>query len=138
MYAQVIVDIVHERVARTFSYAVPEGMTLSPGQRVSVPFGRRAVEGVVLALAETCDLPPEKVRPVTAALEDYPAILPPLIDLAREMAEETHAPLAETLRLMLPAQMRGGRVHVKKEMTAELRVSPEEARAAADSQGGPH
>ena len=135
MYAQVIVDIVHERVARTFSYAVPEGMTLSPGQRVSVPFGRRAVEGVVLALAETCDLPPEKVRPVTAALEDYPAILPPLIDLAREMAEETHAPLAETLRLMLPAQMRGGRVHVKKEMTAELRVSPEEARAAADSQG---
>ncbi|MBR4459609.1 MAG: primosomal protein N' [Clostridia bacterium] len=135
MYAQVIVDIVHERVARTFSYAVPEELSLAPGQRVSVPFGRRAIEGVVLSLTETCDLPPEKVKPVTAALEDYPAILPPLIALAQEMAEQTHAPLAETLRLMLPAQMRGGRVHVKTETAAALAVPAKQAREAAANQG---
>lgn len=135
MYAQIIVDIVHERLARTFSYAVPEGMALAPGQRVSVPFGRRRVEGVVLSLSEDCDLPPEKVKAVDAPLEDYPAILPPLIALAREMAEQTHAPLAETLRLMLPAQMRGGRVHVRSEQTAALRIPAEEARAAAERQG---
>ena len=46
MFAQVIVDIVHENVARTFTYRVPEGMALSPGWRVSVPFGPRTIEGV--------------------------------------------------------------------------------------------
>ena len=58
MLAQVIVDIVHENVAHTFTYRVPEGMTLSEGQRVEVPFGPRKKEGVVVALTERCDLPP--------------------------------------------------------------------------------
>ena len=120
MYAQIIVDIVHENVAHTFSYRVPEGMALSVGQRVSVPFGPLKKEGVVLALSEDCDLPPEKVRDVLAPLEPYPAILPQLIALAEHMAEQAHCPLAETLRLMLPAQMRGGRVQVKEQPVAFL------------------
>ena len=135
MYAQMIVDIVHENVARTFTYLVPEGMELVPGWRVAVPFGKRTIEGVVLSLTESCDLPPEKVKPIAECLEDYPAILPELLALATDMAEETHAPLAETLRLMLPAQMRGGRVRVKTETVAELAVSPEEAEKAASEQG---
>ncbi len=135
MYAQVIVDIVHENVAHTFTYAVPEGMALTPGWRVSVPFGRRRVEGIVIGLSETCDLPPEKVKPIGETLEDYPAVLPAMLKLALHMAEETHAPLAETLRLMLPAQMRGGRVKVKTETVAALTVSPAEAEKAADAQG---
>ena len=49
-----------------------------------------------------------------------------------EMAEKSHCPLAETLRLMMPAQMRGGRVRVKTEKMAVLRVSPEEALEAAE------
>ena len=34
LYAQVIVDIVHENVAHTFTYRIPDGMTLTAGQRV--------------------------------------------------------------------------------------------------------
>ena len=135
VFAQVIVDIVHENVARTFTYLVPDGMTLAPGWRVSVPFGRRTIEGVVLSLTEDCDLPPEKVKAVAARLEDYPAILPPLLALAKDMAEETHAPLAETLRLMLPAQLRGGRVHVKTETVARLAVPRDRADEAIAAQG---
>ena len=52
MLAQVIVDIVHEQVAHTFSYLIPEGMPLSVGQRVEVPFGPRRKEGVVVGFAE--------------------------------------------------------------------------------------
>ena len=130
MYAQVIVDIVHENVAHTFTYLIPEGLTLAPGQRVLVPFGPRRLEGIVLSLTEICDLPPEKVRPVAEALEPYPAVLPALIDLAARMAEEAHCPLAETLRLMLPAEMRGGRVRVKTVETVSLAVAREEAERA--------
>ena len=33
LYAQVIVDIVHENVAHTFTYRIPDGMTLTPEAR---------------------------------------------------------------------------------------------------------
>jgi len=60
------------------------------------------------------------------------------MELAREMAEKAHCPMAETLRLMLPAQMRGGRVHVKTVRTARLAISAETAESAilADKRNG--
>ena len=69
MIAQVVVDVVHDHVAKPFSYLVPDGMSLSPGTRVRVPLGRRQVDGVVVALADECDLPPERMKPVARALE---------------------------------------------------------------------
>ncbi len=130
MYCQVIVDIAHENVAHTFTYAVPEGMELTPGQRVEVPFGHGRQEGVVLSLSESTDFDPARVRKVIRPLEDYAAILPHMLELAKEMAEKVHCPLAETLRLMMPAEMRKQRVSVKTVRTARLAVSPEEGREA--------
>ena len=134
MFCQVIIDIVHDNVASPFTYRIPDGMDLMPGQRVAVPFGRREKEGIVLSLSETCDLDETRMKDVFRPLEDYAAIPPELLILAEQMAEEAHCPLAETLRLMLPAQMRGGRVHVKTERTALLAVTPEEALAAAENE----
>ena len=134
MFCQVIVDIVHENVASPFTYRIPDGMTLVPGQRVAVPFGSREKEGIVLELTEKCDLDPARIKDVRRPLEDYAAIPPELMELAAQMAKDAHCPLAETLRLMLPAQMRGGRVHVKTERTACLAVSPEEALKAAEEE----
>ena len=122
MVAQVIVDVVHTNVARPFSYLVPEGAEVSVGARVSVPLGRRRVDGIVVELLDNPPdgLPPEKLRPIGAMLDDCPALLPPLLDLARELSAQAHCPLAETLRLMLPAAMRTGRVKRKKELYARL------------------
>jgi len=131
VYCQVIVDIVHENVARQFTYRIPEGMRLQPGTRVRVPFGgQKQIEGVVTSLSETCDLPPDKVKSILAPLEEYPAILPPLMQLAQEMAKESHCPLAETLRLMLPAAMRGGRIQKKTRLTAQSMVPENQLDAA--------
>ncbi len=135
MYAQVIVDIVHENVAHTFSYRIPTGMQLSIGQRVEVPFARMVKEGVVVGFSETCEVPPEKLRDVRCPLEDYPAVLPQLLKLAQHMAEEAHCPLAETLRLMLPAEMRGGRVNVKTQPVAQLSIPTDRVDAAIEKQG---
>ena len=132
MYCRVIVDIVHENVAKPFTYLIPEGMKLCAGQRVSVPFGAREKEGIVAGLTETCDVPPEKIRSVVRPLEDYAAITPELMALAEEMALQAHCPMAETLRLMLPAQMRGGRIRAKTIRMVKLAVSAEEAHAAAE------
>ena len=134
MFCQVIVDIVHENVASPFTYRIPDMMSLEPGQRVMVPFGPREMEGIVLALTDECEMDPERIREVLRPLEDYAAIPPELMALAGEMAEKTHCPLAETLRLMLPAQMRGGRVRVKTERMARLLIPREEALAAAEAE----
>ena len=130
MYCRVIVDIVHENVAKPFTYLIPESMKLCAGQRVAVPFGRREKEGVVVEITDESDVPAEKLREVIRPLEDYAAIPPELMALAEEMAVKAHCPLAETLRLMLPAQMRGGRVHVKTVRVAQAAVSEEEIRTA--------
>ena len=135
MFAQVIVDIIHENVAHTFTYRVPQGMELSVGQRVEVPFGPRRLEGVVLSFADTSDLPENKIRAIIAPMEEYPAILPPLIALAQQMAENAHCPLAETLRLMYPAEMRGRRVNVKTQSVARLIIDPAAVEEAIAAQG---
>ena len=129
MFCQVIVDIAHDRVARPFLYRIPEGMTLQRGQRVLVPFGPRKTEGVVLNQTPAVDvgLSPEKIRDVIAPLEDFAAIPPELMDLAEELARKTHSPLAETIRLMMPAQMRGGRVKPRTEKRYRLLVNHQEA-----------
>ena len=102
MYCRVIVDIVHENVAKPFTYRIPEGMTLAAGQRVSVPFGRMEKEGVITEITSECDIPPEKLRDFIRPLEDFAAIPPELMALAAEMSAKSHCPPAETLRLMLP------------------------------------
>lgn len=124
-FCQVIVDIAHEDVDRVFTYRVPKGMALCPGMRVHVPFGRmRRVEGVVVEMLEACDLPPERVKDVTDTLEDYPAVLPHLLTLAQRIKETSFCTLAQALRLMFPAQMRGERVSNKTQEIAVLTVDP--------------
>lgn len=133
-YCEVIVDIANAQVDRRFTYGVPQGMALSPGVRVLVPFGPRSIEGIVLELKNEAGIEEHRVRPVIRPLDDYPAILPDLVALAKEMAIKAHCPLAATLRLMLPAQMRGGRIKAKTQKTARLLVEGQQLQEARDNQ----
>ena len=128
-YANVIVDLSADALDRVFSYAVPEGMQIVPGQQVSVPFGPRRVEGFVVSLSGECDLPPEKVRPIAAVAQEYPVVLPELMALAEWMHGRYLCNLVDALRLMIPAEMRGGRVHVRTKRYARLRWSAEQVAA---------
>ena len=134
MYAEIIVDIASEQVDRVFTYAVPDTLSVVPGMRVRVPFGPREKEGYVIRLKEQAGYDEKKIKPILAALEDYPALLPPLMELAQEIKEKSHCPLCEALRLMLPAEMRGGRVKVKTEEYAQLTIPPERVEEAIQAQ----
>ena len=134
MYAEIIVDIASEQVDRVFTYAVPDTLTIMPGMRVRIPFGPREKEGYVIRLKETADYDESKIKPILAALETYPALLPELMELAWEIRAKCHCPLCEALRLMLPAEMRGGRVKVKTEEYVRLLIPPERIDEAIASQ----
>ena len=129
MYAQVIVDLSASDVDRLFTYAVPPGMDPQPGQQVEVPFGPRTLEGFVVQLSETTDLPESKIKPLRRIITPEPVILPEMMELAMWMRRRYHVNLVDALRLMIPAEMRGGRVHEKQVRVARLNVSPEEAQA---------
>lgn len=134
-YCEVIVEIAHENVSHVFTYAIPENMRLLPGMRVLVPFGPRRVEGYVLGLKEhPGDVPAEKLRAVLRPLEDYPALLPALMDLAHWLSAQTHCLLVEALRLMLPAEMRGGRIQEKSVQRARLGIPMSSLDAAIAAQ----
>ncbi len=133
-FAQVIVDISNEKVDRLFTYRVPENMLLSPGQRVLVPFRNQQKEGFVIELNDECDLPENiTIKSVTRPLEDYPVILPEMIELAKWMKRKYHCNLVDGLRQMIPSQMRGGRVKEKQVAVASLCVEGEALQKAIDA-----
>ncbi len=112
MYARVIVDIIHSAVDKVFEYAVPEGMALEAGFRVRVPFGRGNTlkEGYVLSLSDSCEFEAAQIKPMHSVISDFAALTPGQIKLAQMVKRYYHTTLACALRLMFPAEMRGGRV----------------------------
>ncbi len=127
MYARVIVDIVHSDVDRVFEYRIPSGMLLEIGFRVHVPFGRGNVlrEGYVIALSDTCEYKGEDMKSVHSVLSDFAALTPGQIKLAQVMRRYYHTTLAAALRLMFPAEMRGGRVRDRFEKEYTLLLDDE-------------
>ncbi|MBQ7278227.1 MAG: primosomal protein N' [Clostridia bacterium] len=123
MYATVIVDIANGAVDRGFCYRVPEGLTVALGQHVLVPFGQgsHVKEGFVIELSESSNLPKGVLpKDILSCLEPYPVLLPEQLSLANWMKEAYHCLLVDALRLMIPAQLRGGRIHEKRERIVAL------------------
>ncbi len=133
-YAQVIVDVAHAQVDRTFTYRVPEGFRVQRGDRVSVPFGPRTVEGYVISSGDDDGgVDPCRMRDIKSVLDDIPALLPELIDLALWMRGRYHCLLVDALRLLIPAQMREGRVKPLMLLAARSLVPKEDYEQALSS-----
>ncbi|MGH7441202.1 MAG: DEAD/DEAH box helicase family protein, partial [bacterium] len=82
-----------------FDYEVPEGLTLSPGQRVRVSFGRRRLEGVVTALLDHSQV--KGLKPVEMALEAVPSVSPELLQFTRWVSDYYLCGWGEALALAL-------------------------------------
>jgi primosomal protein N' (replication factor Y) len=107
-YVQVALNL---PLRREFTYVLPPHAVARPGNRVRVNFHGRALGGVVTAVTTSCDLPPAKVKPIEAVLDDEITIPPTLLELARRMAVTYGCSLGEALDAMLPsvAKRRGQR-----------------------------
>ncbi len=127
MFARVIVDIVHSNVDRLFEYRVPDGMKLDLGYRVKVPFGKgdSLREGYVLGLSEQCGFK-GNIKSISSVISDFPALTAGQIKLAETMQRYFHTTLSVCLRLMFPAEMRGGRVKDKFEREIVFSLPEEE------------
>ena len=94
---------------RLFDYLPPVGAdpATAVGHRVQVPFGQRALVGVVAATGPAAPDAPE-LRPATAFLDDRPLLEGELLSSLRWLARYLLAPLGEVLATALPAVLRRG------------------------------
>jgi primosomal protein N' (replication factor Y) len=84
-----------------FDYRLPAAMAgLEVGSVVRVPFGRRRTLGVVVGLAESSELPPERLAEPLEALEA--GVPTELVRLGLWVAREYCSTPARGLRLLLP------------------------------------
>jgi len=103
LYAEVAVEAARGSGRETYTYAVPEGVDVVPGHRVTVPFGRRSTYGFVVSLGT--DDPGVETKAIATAGSD-PLLLPYQVELARLVADHYWIPLIECLRAMLPPRVR--------------------------------
>ncbi|MDE2803395.1 MAG: hypothetical protein OXK21_11005, partial [Chloroflexota bacterium] len=102
-YAEIAVDAA-VGPERTFTYAIPDGVRLHPGQPVLVPLLSRRVGGVVFALSDTTQI--QGIRPVLAAQHPEPVLAPHQLELAWWLSRETRCTLYEAAAVMLPQDFR--------------------------------
>ena len=92
MFADVIVDIQHEKLDKIFQYRIPERLKdeLHPGMEVIIPFGKgnRQIKGYVTSLSENCNYDLSKVKEITDISRNSVAIEARLIALAVWMKEQ--------------------------------------------------
>lgn len=99
-YARVAVNL--PPVRGTFDYHVPPHLrsAIAIGQLVTVPFGTRRVQGVVIQLPAEPAV--TETKPVESLVDPYPVLSKTQIELARWIADVYHAALIDALTLMIP------------------------------------
>jgi primosomal protein N' (replication factor Y) len=96
---------------RVFDYLPPAdtaGRAPKLGVRVSVPFGRRQLIGVLVGVTQASSISPAKLKPALALLDDEPVFDPVTFDLLRFASDYYHHPLGEVIAAALPAALRLG------------------------------
>ena len=102
MVAKIAVSAANFAIDKPYSYAVPETMSLQPGLRVMVPFGRsnRHTEGVVLSIEEGSEA---GLKQIAAVLDEAPVLSMHMLQLAQFMRSRYFCTFFDAVRTMLPA-----------------------------------
>lgn len=116
LYANIIIDISHEKLDKTFQYEVPEHLreSLRIGMSVVVPFGNgsRRIKGYVIELTEEPEFDPAKIKEIIKIDADGTRIEGQLIALAAWMRRTYGATMNQCLKTVIP---------IKRKMTAKER-----------------
>ena len=102
MIAKIAVSAANFAIDKPYSYFVPDGLSVQPGVRVIVPFGRgnRQCEGVVLSTEEGN---PVNLKAVEQVLDTEPLLSDTMLRLAAFLRNRCYCSFYDVIRAMLPA-----------------------------------
>lgn len=108
LYADIIVDVSHEKLDKPFQYRVPERLreALEVGACVTVPFGNgnRQLRGYVLALGETCKFDPARTKDILEIVPNGVGVEDKMIALAGWIRRNYGSTMIQALKTVLPAR----------------------------------
>ena len=132
IYADIIVDISHEKVDRSFQYKVPEELQhkLQVGMVVTIPFGSGNHErkGYVIGLSDTPAFDTSRMKELTGICSSEETTEERLIALAAWMKNQYGSTMVQALKTVLPVREK---VKAKEKRYIILNVSEEEAEKTA-------
>lgn len=108
MFADIIIDIVHEAVDRIFEYRIPDHLEekAALGKTVVIPFGagNRTRTGYIVGLKQQPDFDPSKIKAVLEIRDNEIESQRRLIELAVWMKQEYGCTMIQALKTVLPMQ----------------------------------
>lgn len=104
MIGKIAVSAANFAIDKPYSYRIPEGLSVVPGSRVTVPFGRgnRRCEGIVLSVE---DGETEGLKDIHDVMDADPLLTETQLRLAAFMRERYFCTFYDAIRVMLPAAL---------------------------------
>ncbi len=133
MYAEIIVDISHEKLDRPFTYRVPERLegVIEEGSKVDIPFGagNKLITGYVIKLKETCDYDLSKIKDISDISKGSVKADENLIKLATFIRKTYGSTQINALKTVMPVKK-----SVKQEVNRRViaKLDPDKLRFVAD------
>ena len=108
LYADIIVDISHEKLDRTFQYRVPESLRgqTGSGSLCHDPVWQRqsSHQGLRGGFGETCQFAPEKIKDIAGMPEKETGVEDKMIALAAWIRRNYGCTMIQALKTVLPAK----------------------------------
>ena len=107
MVAEVLVEIKARNVDKCFSYNIPQNLIdkVKIGIRVSVPFGKQNIEGIVLNIKESNE---KDLKDIKDVIDEEPILNDELLELGKFVKEKTLSTLISCYLAMLPKALKVG------------------------------
>lgn len=135
-YADIIVDITHEKLDRTFQYRIPEALEdkIFPGSQVKIPFGNgnRLVTGYVLSVSGEAKFEESRMKEIRELSEDAVTVEARLITLAAWMKHTYGSTMIQALKTVLPVKSKS---KAREKRWIVLMQTPDAARETLEELG---
>lgn len=129
-FAQIIIDISHEKVDRTFDYRIPPQLEdrISVGVLVKIPFGKgnSLRKGYVVGITDHADYDADKIKEIDSIVEGSVSAESQLIMLAWWLKEQYGSTMNQALKTVLPVKQK---VKPKEKKVLRLLIPEEQLEA---------
>ncbi|MCV6637217.1 primosomal protein N' [Candidatus Albibeggiatoa sp. nov. NOAA] len=111
-----------------FDYLLPSDISaerIQIGTRVKIPFGARKLVGIIIGVADSTDVEPDKLKSIISLLDTSPLIPAETLQLIQWASRYYHYPLGMTFDVALPSLLMQGK-NTKTEATTVWRLAEPE------------
>ena len=133
MYADVIIDISHEQLDKTFQYAVPDELAdvIELGMPVDIPFGagNRQITGYVVGLGDKAAYPVEKIKYITGITEGKVTAVSRMLKLAAWLKHNYGCTMNQAIKTVIPVK---DKVKQKEKRSVNLIIDTAQAQKYLD------